>query len=151
MADAYLSNFEPHTVGSSKHVEYWIPAEALSSLNWLFWPHHDFFELGVDQQQREVILGRLRQCWDINHIEPPFPQTVSDWPRLLFDAFANVETLRVIDWQPWGVVQGVYAKLFRLCKQELSDCQASERPRSSASLPKPTSIQLKVARKPVSA
>jgi hypothetical protein len=33
IADAYLSNFEPHTVGSSEHVEYWIPAEALSSFN----------------------------------------------------------------------------------------------------------------------
>ena len=30
---SYLSNFEPHTVGSSQHVEYWIPAETLSSFN----------------------------------------------------------------------------------------------------------------------
>jgi hypothetical protein len=30
---SYLSNFEPHTVGSSQHVEYWIPAKDLSSFN----------------------------------------------------------------------------------------------------------------------
>jgi hypothetical protein len=30
---SYLSNFEPRTVGSSDHMEYWIPAESLSSLN----------------------------------------------------------------------------------------------------------------------
>jgi hypothetical protein len=28
---SYLSNFEPHTAGSSEHVEYWIPAEGLNS------------------------------------------------------------------------------------------------------------------------
>ncbi|HVH72171.1 MAG TPA: hypothetical protein VNB49_13810, partial [Candidatus Dormibacteraeota bacterium] len=30
---SYLSNFEPHTVGSPEHVEYWIPAQDLISLN----------------------------------------------------------------------------------------------------------------------
>src|SRR5260370_34483970 len=30
---SFLSKFEPHTVGSSKHVEYWIPAQELSSFN----------------------------------------------------------------------------------------------------------------------
>jgi len=29
----YLSKFEPHTVGSSMHVEYWVPAEDLNSFN----------------------------------------------------------------------------------------------------------------------
>ena len=31
--ESYLSNFEPHTVGSSEHVEYWIPVEDLISFN----------------------------------------------------------------------------------------------------------------------
>ena len=31
--EACLSDFEPHTVGSSVHVEYWIPAEQLSEFN----------------------------------------------------------------------------------------------------------------------
>lgn len=31
--EAYLADFEPHTVGSSAHVEYWIPAEQLSEFN----------------------------------------------------------------------------------------------------------------------
>src|SRR5262252_3621705 len=33
VADAYLTNFEPHTVGSANHVEYWIPAERLREFN----------------------------------------------------------------------------------------------------------------------
>lgn len=33
VADSYLANFEPHTVGSAKHVEYWIPAEQLQEFN----------------------------------------------------------------------------------------------------------------------
>ena len=33
MTESYLANFEPHTVGSSIHVEYWIPAEQLSEFN----------------------------------------------------------------------------------------------------------------------
>src|SRR5260370_11415365 len=31
--DSYLKKFEPHTVGSSSHVKYWIPAEQLSAFN----------------------------------------------------------------------------------------------------------------------
>jgi hypothetical protein len=30
---SYLSNFKPHTVGSPEHVEYWVPAESLTSFN----------------------------------------------------------------------------------------------------------------------
>lgn len=33
IADSYLARFEPHTVGSAKHVEYWIPAEQLQEFN----------------------------------------------------------------------------------------------------------------------
>jgi hypothetical protein len=33
LAESYLANFEPHTVGSAAHVEYWIPAEQLEELN----------------------------------------------------------------------------------------------------------------------
>jgi hypothetical protein len=31
--EAHLADFKPHTVGSSVHVEYWIPAEQLSEFN----------------------------------------------------------------------------------------------------------------------
>jgi hypothetical protein len=140
---SYLSNFEPHTVGSSQHVEYWIPAERLSSfndairglirlengffgpaftghvpdacglkgkhaiaqfvalhksweystfdvacevsanrksifLNWLFWSRHDFSKFGINQEQREILLGGLKQCWEFNHIEVPLPRTMND-------------------------------------------------------------------------
>lgn len=140
---SYLSNFEPHIVGSSKHVEYWIPAENLSSfngairglidveegffgsaftghipgefllngkdaraqfvalsrsweystfdvacevsanrkaifLNWLFWLQHDFSEFGVSQEQREVMLRRLQQCWEFNHIELLLPRSPNE-------------------------------------------------------------------------
>src|SRR5262249_26366620 len=30
---SFLRDFEPHTVGSSSHVEYWIPAEQLPEFN----------------------------------------------------------------------------------------------------------------------
>lgn len=33
VTDSQLANFEPHTVGSSTHVEYWIPAEQLPAFN----------------------------------------------------------------------------------------------------------------------
>lgn len=33
VADSYLSGFESHTVGSAKHVEYWIPAEEIHEFN----------------------------------------------------------------------------------------------------------------------
>src|SRR4029077_280849 len=33
LAESYLANFEPHTVGSAAHVEYWIPAKQLEELN----------------------------------------------------------------------------------------------------------------------
>jgi hypothetical protein len=33
VTESYLANFEPHSVGSSIHVEYWIPAEQLSEFN----------------------------------------------------------------------------------------------------------------------
>ena len=29
----YINGYEPHTVGSSEHVEYWIPAEELDRFN----------------------------------------------------------------------------------------------------------------------
>jgi hypothetical protein len=140
---SYLSNFEPHTVGSSQHVEYWIPAESLPSfndailghihlensffggafmghvpdafglkgkdaiaqfvtlhkswengtydvthevsanrkpifLNWLFWSRHDFSKCGINQEQREIFLGHLKQCWELSHIEVPLPQPMND-------------------------------------------------------------------------
>lgn len=31
--DSFLAGFEPHTVGSAMHVEYWIPAERLQEFN----------------------------------------------------------------------------------------------------------------------
>jgi len=140
---SYLSKFEPRTVGSSKHVEYWIPAEGLSSfndaihglirlesgffgtnfsgyipdalglkgrdataqfvalhgawdgstfdvaceisanrkavfINWLFWSRHDFSKAGISEEQRGILLGHLKRCWEFNHIEVPLPQAMSD-------------------------------------------------------------------------
>jgi hypothetical protein len=140
---SYLSNFEPHTVGSSKHLEYWIPAADVRSfndairglirlengffganftghvpdafglkgrdaiaqfvalhktweystfdfaceisanrktvfLNWLFWSHHDFSKFGINQEQRGILLGHLKQSWEFNHIEVPLPQSMND-------------------------------------------------------------------------
>jgi hypothetical protein len=140
---SYLLDFEPHTVGSSAHVEYWIPAEDLSSfndairglirlenaffgatftgyvpdafglkgrdaiaqfvalckareystfdvtceisanrktvfLNWLFWSRHDFSKFGISQEQRGILLGYLKQCWEFNHINVPLPQAIND-------------------------------------------------------------------------
>lgn len=33
VAESFLADFEPHTVGSTTHVEYWIPSEKLPSFN----------------------------------------------------------------------------------------------------------------------
>jgi hypothetical protein len=33
VAESFLDNFEPHTVGSATHVEYWIPSEKLPTFN----------------------------------------------------------------------------------------------------------------------
>ncbi len=135
---SYLEKFEPRTVGSSSHVEYWIPAEQLSAfntsiqgtisvesayfgvgfegfvpdrfglkgkdvvaqfvaiaktwdqnrmdfvceastnrktvyLNFLFWAQFDFNGQGVDVQQRDATIARLREAWEFNHIEIPLP------------------------------------------------------------------------------
>jgi hypothetical protein len=47
-------------------------------LNWLFWSHHDFSKLGISQEQRGILLGHLKQCWEFNHIEAPLPQAVNE-------------------------------------------------------------------------
>jgi|SRR5262249_47059173 len=36
VTDSYLAKFEPPTVGSATHVEYWIPAEHLQEFNTSF-------------------------------------------------------------------------------------------------------------------
>jgi len=33
-------------------------------LNWLFWSRHDFSKFGINQEQREILLGHLKQCWE---------------------------------------------------------------------------------------
>jgi hypothetical protein len=136
--EACLADFEPHTVGSSVHVEYWIPAEQLVAfnasiqgaisvdgayfgvgfegfvpdrfglkgkdvvaqfiamaktwdysrmdfvcevstnrkavyLNSLFWAQFDFTALGVDAQQRDTTIARLKEAWASNHVEIPLP------------------------------------------------------------------------------
>ncbi len=141
--ESYLSKFEPHIVGSSEHVEYWIPARELRPfndairglirlehgffgsnftgqipdafnlkgrdavsqfvalyktwdysrfdvaceisanrkavfLNWLFWRTHDFSKSGISEEQRGTFLGRMKECWELNHIEVPLPQTMDD-------------------------------------------------------------------------
>jgi hypothetical protein len=135
---SYLEKFEPRTVGSSSHVEYWIPAEHLPAfnasihgiinveaayfgdgfkgcvpekfnlqgkdavsqfvtlsktwdysrtdfvcevstnrkvvfLNFLFWAQFDFNAQGVDAQQRDATIARVREAWEFNHIEIPLP------------------------------------------------------------------------------
>jgi hypothetical protein len=42
-------------------------------LNFLFWAQFDCTALGVNEQQRDAIMGRLREAWDFNHIEIPLP------------------------------------------------------------------------------
>lgn len=139
VSKSFLSEFETHTVGSSTHLEYWIPAEDLGSfndaihglirveegyfgtaftghipdafglkgkdstdqfvalfksweysrfdvacevtanrktvfLNWLFWSQHDFSRFRITDEQRGILLGHLKQCWEINRIEVPLPQ-----------------------------------------------------------------------------
>jgi len=137
----YLSKFEPRTVGSSLHQEYWIPAEELSAfsdsiqgpivvraayfgesfkgcvpqefglkdmsvvqqfiamcktwdysrmdfvcevstnrkamyLNFLFWAQFDFSDVGIEPPQRDVIIGKLAEAWEFNHIPVPLPATI---------------------------------------------------------------------------
>lgn len=42
-------------------------------LNWLFWSNHDFSKVGINEEQRGIMLGHLRECWTFNHIEIPLP------------------------------------------------------------------------------
>jgi hypothetical protein len=46
-------------------------------LNWLFWAQHDFSQLGISEEQREVMLDNLKKCWEHHHIEIPLPQNVN--------------------------------------------------------------------------
>jgi len=136
--DSHLALYDPHTVGSATHVEYWIPAEELPRfnasiqgtisvesgyfgegfkgfipdgfglkgkdavaqfvtmtrawdysrmdfvcevatnrkafyLNFLFWSQFDFNALGINHQQRDSTIDRLREAWDFNHIDVPLP------------------------------------------------------------------------------
>jgi hypothetical protein len=42
-------------------------------LNFLFWAQFDFNAQGVDAQQGDATIARLREAWDFNHIEIPLP------------------------------------------------------------------------------
>jgi hypothetical protein len=42
-------------------------------LNFLFWVQFDFTALGVDAQQRDATIARLKEAWAFNHIEIPLP------------------------------------------------------------------------------
>jgi hypothetical protein len=42
-------------------------------LNFLFWAQFDFTALGVDAQQRDATIARLREALDFNHIQIPLP------------------------------------------------------------------------------
>jgi len=42
-------------------------------LNWLFWSRHHFSKLGISYEQRDILLGYLKQCWEFNHIDIPLP------------------------------------------------------------------------------
>jgi len=43
-------------------------------LNLLFWAQFDDFNVqGVDAQQRDATIARLRDAWESNHIEIPLP------------------------------------------------------------------------------
>jgi hypothetical protein len=42
-------------------------------LNFLFWSQFDFSTLGINPEQREATLKRLRDAWDFNHIAIPLP------------------------------------------------------------------------------
>jgi hypothetical protein len=42
-------------------------------LNILFWSQFDFNTLGINDQQREAIIEKLREAWDFNHVGVPLP------------------------------------------------------------------------------
>lgn len=42
-------------------------------LNFLFWSQFDFSTLGINDQQRDATIGRLKEAWDLNHIGVPLP------------------------------------------------------------------------------
>jgi hypothetical protein len=39
----------------------------------LFWAQFDFTALGVDAQQRDGTVARLKEAWAFNHIGIPLP------------------------------------------------------------------------------
>jgi hypothetical protein len=43
-------------------------------LNFLFWAQFDFTALGVDAQQRDATIARLKEAWAFNHIDKPLPR-----------------------------------------------------------------------------
>ena len=47
-------------------------------LNWMFWAKHDFSASGISRDQRDMLLDRLKQCWELSHIEVPLPATRND-------------------------------------------------------------------------
>src|SRR5262249_51861373 len=82
-----------------------------------------------------VALPRSR-CFGL-HCNPLFYPGASSQPReSQYDSTRDVCHLETCS--PRQVGECACAKLFSLCKQELSDCLASVRPRSSRSSQKPT-------------
>ena len=51
-------------------------------LNFLFWAQFDFTALGVNQQQRDAIIEKLREAWDFNRIDVPLPSG-TQFPTIL--------------------------------------------------------------------
>jgi len=42
-------------------------------LNFLFWLQSDFNTVGINHQQRNATIERLREAWDFNHIDVLLP------------------------------------------------------------------------------
>ena len=54
-------------------------------LNFLFWSQFDFNTVGINYQQRDASIEKLREAWDFNHIPVPHSGTATPAPPAVTD------------------------------------------------------------------
>jgi hypothetical protein len=129
---SYLSKFEPHTVGSSAHVEYWIPANELNSFNRAI---RDRIQL-EEGFFGTAFRGHVPDTFNLKGKDAiaQFSFLAKDWEYSRFDVFMETYTNRksiFLNWLFWAQHDfsefGISAEQRKLMLDNLRQCWEQHR------------------------